>query len=179
MAQQLISVIRGAFMILWAYELSWSQYVREVLEVDITSFASKSSYRSEGARSKGQIWSSSLCMLWQMIWLPAFFSYFFCQSFVDSVAFWCHSSTCCEDKGIEWRLVYVNHSVVVLIVLLFFVWLVDLFQGLPRIGLWGRMCDHLSKVSPTFPAALFTVDARFARKIERLQTGIKWPVTTK
>ena len=32
---------------------------------------------------------------------------------------------------------------------------------------------HLGKVSPTFPAALFTVDARFARKIERLQTGIK------
>ena len=33
--------------------------------------------------------------------------------------------------------------------------------------------DYLGKVSPTFPAALFTVDARFARKIERLQTGIK------
>jgi len=33
--------------------------------------------------------------------------------------------------------------------------------------------DDLGKVSPTFPAALFTVDARFARKIERLQTGIK------
>ena len=32
---------------------------------------------------------------------------------------------------------------------------------------------YLGKVSPTFPAALFTVDARFARKIERLQTGIK------
>jgi len=26
------------------------------------------------------------------IWLPAFFSYFLCQSFVDSVAFWCHPS---------------------------------------------------------------------------------------
>jgi len=34
-------------------------------------------------------------------------------------------------------------------------------------------------VSPTFPTALFTVDARFARKIERPQTGMKWPVTTK
>ena len=32
---------------------------------------------------------------------------------------------------------------------------------------------HLGKVSPTFPAALFSVDARFARKIERPQTGRK------
>ena len=38
---------------------------------------------------------------------------------------------------------------------------------------------YLGKVSPTFPAALFSVDARFARNIERPQTGIKWPVTTK
>jgi len=38
---------------------------------------------------------------------------------------------------------------------------------------------YLGKMSPTFPAALFSVDARFARKIERLQKGIKWPVTTK
>jgi len=35
------------------------------------------------------------------------------------------------------------------------------------------LVDDLGKVSPTFPAALFTVDARLARKIERLQTGIK------
>jgi len=34
-------------------------------------------------------------------------------------------------------------------------------------------------VSPTFPAALFSVDARFAHKNKRHQTGIKWPVTTK
>jgi len=33
--------------------------------------------------------------------------------------------------------------------------------------------DYLGKVSPTFPAALFSVDARFARKIERPQTGRK------
>jgi len=32
---------------------------------------------------------------------------------------------------------------------------------------------HLGKVSPTFPAALFSVDERFARNIERPQTGIK------
>ena len=38
---------------------------------------------------------------------------------------------------------------------------------------------HLGKVSPTFQAALFSVDARFARKIERPQKGIKLPVTTK
>jgi len=33
--------------------------------------------------------------------------------------------------------------------------------------------QDLGKVSPTFPAALFSVDARFARKIERPQTGRK------
>jgi len=38
---------------------------------------------------------------------------------------------------------------------------------------------YLGKMSPTFQAALFSVDARFARKIERPQKGIKWPVTTK
>jgi len=49
------------------------------------------------------------------IWLPAFFSYFFSASlFVSSVAFWCHPSSCCEDKGIEWRLLNVHHSLVVL-----------------------------------------------------------------
>jgi len=31
----------------------------------------------------------------------------------------------------------------------------------------------LGKESPTFPAALLSVDARFARKIERPQTEIK------
>jgi len=34
------------------------------------------------------------------IWLPAFSIYFFSRSFVDT--FWCHPTTCCEDKGIEW-----------------------------------------------------------------------------
>jgi len=38
---------------------------------------------------------------------------------------------------------------------------------------------HLGKVSPTFPAALFSMESRIARKIERPQKGIKWPVTTK
>ena len=38
---------------------------------------------------------------------------------------------------------------------------------------------HLGKVSTTFPAALFSVDARFEREIERPQRGIKWPVPTK
>jgi len=33
--------------------------------------------------------------------------------------FWCHPSSCCEDKGIEWRLPYVIHSLVVFILLLF------------------------------------------------------------
>ena len=33
--------------------------------------------------------------------------------------------------------------------------------------------NHIGKVSPTFPAVIFSEDARFARKIERPQTGIK------
>ena len=68
---------------------------------------------------------------------------FLSQSFVDSVAFWCHPSTCCEDKGIEWRLFYVYHSLVVLI--LFFMLLVDLWKGLTRIRQWGWMCGPYVK----------------------------------
>ena len=116
---------------------------REVLEVNITLFASKSSYCSKGAPQKGK---SELCPCVcydKCMWLSAFFSNFFCH--VDSVAFWCHPSSCCENKGIEWRLLYVNHSLVVLILLLFFMLLVDLCQGLPRIRLWGRMCDPYVK----------------------------------
>ena len=43
----------------------------------------------------------------------------------------------------------------------------------PTIGIAAVTPNHynLGKVSPTFPAALFSVDARFARKIERPQTG--------
>jgi len=61
----------------------------------------QSSFCSEGAPQKGK---SDLCLYVcydRCIWLPVVFSYFFCQSFVDTVAFWCHPSTCCEDKGIE------------------------------------------------------------------------------
>jgi len=54
--------------------------------------------------------------------------------------FWCHLTTCCEDKEIEWRLLNVNHSLVILILLLFIMVLVDLWKGLIRIRLWGRMC---------------------------------------
>jgi len=47
-------------------------------------------------------------------------------------------------------------------------------------SLWPQPeTGNLGKVNPTFPAALFSVDARFARKIERPQKGIKWPVTAK
>jgi len=81
------------------------------------------------------------------IWFPAFFSYFFSQYFVYSVAFWCHPSNCYEDKGIKWRLLYFNHSLVVFLFLLLFMLLVDLCQGLPRIRLWGRMCDPYVKES--------------------------------
>ena len=118
---------------------------RDVLEVDITSFASKSSYCSKGAPQKSK---SELCPYVcydRCIRLPA--AIFFCQSFVYSVAFWCHPSSCCEDKGIEWRLLYVNHSLVVFILLLLFMSLVDLCQELPSMWLWGRMCDPYVKES--------------------------------
>jgi len=38
------------------------------------------------------------------------FSAIFSASLLLTVAFWCHPSSCCEDKGIEWKLIYVNHS---------------------------------------------------------------------
>jgi len=46
----------------------------------------------------------------------------------------CHPSTCCKDKGLkeDLNVLNVNHVLVVLI-LLFFMLLVDLCQGLPRI----------------------------------------------
>ena len=53
-------------------------------------------------------------------------------------------------------------------------------DGGQAMGKWWHMYRwDLGKVSLTFPAALFSVDARFARKIKRPQRGIKWPVTTK
>ena len=69
-----------------------SMSVMTVLEVDITSFASKSWYCSEGAPQKSK---SELCPYVcydRCIRLPVFFSYFFCESFVYSVPFWCHPS---------------------------------------------------------------------------------------
>jgi len=62
------------------------------------------------------------------------FSVFFSASLLLTVAFWCHPSAC-EDKWVEQRLLYVNHSLVVLIILFFFMLLVDLCQGLPIKGL--------------------------------------------
>ena len=120
--------------------------MREVLDVYITLFALKASYCIKGVPQKGKSEHCPYVCYDRCRWLSAFFSYFFCQSFVDSVVFWCHPSSCCEDKGIEWRVLYVNHSLVVLI-LLFFILLVYLCQGLPRIRLWGRMCDPYVKQS--------------------------------
>jgi len=120
----------------------------EVLEVNITPFALKSSYCSKGApqKSKPEL-CPYVCMLWQMHTAPCVFQLFFCQPYIYSVAFWCHPSSCCEDKGIEWRLLYVNHSLIVFILLLLSMLLVDLCQGLPRRWLWGRMCDPYVKES--------------------------------
>ena len=92
-----------SFTRLWTKELSWNQcpwgpgggHRFVCLEILVLQ---------QGCSSKGQILALSLCRLWQMQWLSAFFSYFFCQSIVDSVAFWYNPSSCCEDKGIEWRL---------------------------------------------------------------------------
>ena len=109
--------------------------------MNITSFASKSSYCSKGAPQKSKPELCPYVRYDRCIRLHAFYSYFFCQSFVHSVAFWCHPSSCCEDKGIEWRLLFINHSLVVFILLLLFMLLVDLCQGLPRMWLWRRMCD--------------------------------------
>jgi len=48
-----------------------------------------------------------------------------------------------------------------------------LAQGISAYHKWHPRLEYLGKVSPTFPAALFSVDSRFARKIERPQKGIK------
>jgi len=74
----------------------------EVLEVDITSFASKSSYGSKGQGAQKS--KSELCPYVcydRCIRLPPLFSYFFASFFVYCVAFWCHPSSCREDKWIE------------------------------------------------------------------------------
>jgi len=59
----------------------------------------------------------------------------------------CHPTICCKDKEVKWRLLNVNHSLVILILLLFFMLLVDLCKGLTSIWLWGRMCDPSVKES--------------------------------
>jgi len=50
----------------------------------------------------------------------------------------------------------------------------------PRGDQW-RPAPHLKylgKVSPTFPTALFSRDARFVREIKKPQKGTKWADTT-
>jgi len=55
-----------------------------------------------------------------------------------------------------------------------------LLRRAPRLGLaLGPAPANQGKVSPTFPAALFFMHARFARKIEKPQKGIKWADATK
>ena len=79
------------------------------------------------------------------IWIPMFFSYFFLPVFCWLCCI-LSSPTCCENKGVQWTFLNVNHSLVVFIHF-FFMLLVNLFQGLPRIWLWGRMCDPYVKKS--------------------------------
>jgi len=77
-----------------------SMSVRSWLEVDITSFASKSSYCSKGAPQKANL---SLALVYVMTDAYGFLCFLaiFSATLVDSVAFWCHPSACCKDKGIE------------------------------------------------------------------------------
>jgi len=85
-------------------------------------------------------------MLWQMHIAPCVLQLFFLPVFCWLLL---HSGTIrplVVKKRIEWRLSG-YHSLVVLI--LFFMLLVDHCQRFPRIGLWvwGRMCDPYVKVS--------------------------------
>jgi len=89
-----------SFIWLWAYELSWSQ----CLWGRHRFVCLKILVLRQGCSSKGQIWALSLCMMTAAYGSLHFSAIFSGQSFVDSVAFWCHSSTRCEDKGIKWRL---------------------------------------------------------------------------
>jgi len=55
-----------------------------------------------------------------------------------------------------------------------------LLRRAPHLGLaLGPAPANQGKVSPTFPAALFFMHARFASKIEKPQKGIKWADATK
>jgi len=72
----------------------------------------QSSYCSKGAPQNGK---SELCPYVnydRCIWLPVLCSYFFSQSFVDSGTI---PPLVIKDKGIEWRLFNLNHSLVILI----------------------------------------------------------------
>jgi len=71
-------------------------------------------------------------------WHHVFFNYFFSQSFVDSGAI----PLLLWRQG-EWRFISVNHSLVVLILLFFM--LVNLWKGLTRIRLRGWMFDPYVK----------------------------------
>jgi len=106
-----------SFMWLWAWELGWTQcpwglgcgHHFVCLEILLLQ---------QGCSSKEQIWALSLYWLWQMHMALCVFQLFFLPVLCwpcNPVAFWCHPSSCCEDKEIEWRLLYVNHSFVVLI----------------------------------------------------------------
>ena len=50
--------------------------------------------------------------------------------------FWCHIITCCKDKGIEWRLLNVNHS---------FVYTVFFKHFLPEIWYFWRLTNIYSE----------------------------------
>ena len=117
--------------------------------MDITSFASKSSYCSKDAPQKSKSELSPYVWYDRCIWLPAFFSYFFYHCLSLTLL---HARACLH---LLWRQedwmktsdfsIYVNHSLVVLILCLFFMLLANLCQWLHRIGLWGRMCDPYVK----------------------------------
>jgi len=86
-----------SFIWLWVQELSWSQCLwgRGGLHHFVCL---ESLVLQRGCSSNAQIWALSLCMSWQIHMAHCVFRLFFCQSFVDSVAFWCYPSTCCKDS---------------------------------------------------------------------------------
>jgi len=99
---------------------------------------------------------ANLSFVLRCMWLPAYFSpcflLVFCWLCCILVPFL--DLFCCKYKGIEWRLLNYQSlfGYTLLILLFFFMFLVDLCYGLSRIWLWGRMCN--SYVKESFLAAI-------------------------
>ena len=108
--------------------------------MNIAPFASKASYCSKDALQKCKSELCSNVSHDRCIWLPAFFSYFFSQPFVDLDAFWWHPCICCEDKGIECG--DFSMSIILSLYISFFrVVCRSAKATYIKIRVWGTMCD--------------------------------------